>query len=169
MRSKLALSLAFVAILCLNDGLTYAQVSEGETEKNTIAVEIGNEEGFATLATALEAAELTKVLEGKGPFTLFAPSEEAFKRFDAETLQDLLKDENRKKLVAVLKAHVASGNWTVEKISAVSEVPTVDGGSLTVTRKDEKLMVGSATIDLEKSLVCENGLIYCIDEVMPAK
>jgi len=171
--SKLTLSLAIAAILFANTTDLSAQNTESESavvqETRTIAAELASEEGFATLNAAIQASGLNEALDGEGPFTIFAPSEEAFKKVGADTLEDLLKEENKEKLIALLKAHVASGDWTAEKISDVSEIPTVDGGSLTVTRQEEKLMVGSATIDHEKSVKCENGLIHCIDEVLPAK
>ncbi len=172
MRSKLTTSFTFLALagLLVCNSVCYGQVTEQEVvpEEKTIAAELADSEDFETLAKAVATAGLDKALEGEGPFTVFAPSEEAFKKMGVTGLTDLLKEENREKLVAILKAHVASGDWGVEKISATSEIPTVDGGSLTVSRRDNKLMVGSATIDHEKGKRCENGLIHCIDEVLPA-
>lgn len=172
-RSLLTTTLAAVVLVCCHTTYVHAQATQGETvvvqEPGTIVEELADAEEFATLDAAIKAAGLIEALEDKGPFTVFAPTEEAFKKVEADTLEELMKKENREKLVALLKAHVASGEWTAAKISEVSEIPTVDGGSLTVTRRDGKIMVGTATIDHKKSIKCENGLIQCIDEVLPAK
>ncbi len=172
-RSKTVFSLAIAILFGCQCVHLNAQETEGQADGakklNTIATELGSEEEFATLNTAIQAAGLDKALEGEGPFTVFAPTEEAFKKVGAETLEELLKEENKEKLIALLKAHVATGTWTAEKIADVSEIPTVDGGSLTVTRRDDKMLVGSATIKHEGSIKCENGLVHCIDEVLPAR
>lgn len=172
MRSKLTMTFALVALFCLNSFAHAQGVQEGEAEVaqlETVAAELAGEEDFETLAAAVKTAGLMEALEGEGPYTLFAPSEEAFKKIGAETLEQLMQPENKEKLVKLLKAHVAAGEWTAEKISGVSEIPTADGGSLTVSQQGEKLMVGSATIDPEKCIDCENGMIHCIDEVLTAK
>ena len=173
MRSKLSTLITLSLVICFYPAISAAQVNQAETktqeEATHIAGEIAECEDLKTLAKALEAAKLTEAMKGKGPFTVFAPTDEAFKKVGAKNLEELLKEENREKLVAILKAHVAAGTWTLEKIKSESEIPTVDGGALTVTTKDDKVMVGDATIDLEETIECKNGLVFCIDEVLPAK
>src|SRR5688500_1229331 len=99
---------------------------KGETAKRDIvdtAVAAGQ---FKTLAAALQAGGLVDTLKGDGPFTVFAPTDEAFKKLPAGTVETLLKPENKEKLVAILKYHVVVGNVTSDKVAAMSEAKTVE-------------------------------------------
>ena len=120
---------------------------------------------FETLVTAVKAAGLVEVLKGEGPFTVFAPTDEAFAKLPAGTVQDLLKPENKEQLVAVLTYHVVPGKIMSSDIAGKTvEVKTVQGSELSVNAT-KGVMVDNAQVigaDIETS----NGVIHVIDSVV---
>jgi uncharacterized surface protein with fasciclin (FAS1) repeats len=126
------------------------------------ALSAGN---FKTLASALTAADLVDTLKGAGPFTVFAPTDEAFAKLDAATLADLLKPENKDELVRVLTYHVVPGRVLAEDVSAMTSATTVEGGNLTIATSGSDVTINGATVvtpDIETS----NGVIHAIDTVL---
>jgi uncharacterized surface protein with fasciclin (FAS1) repeats len=120
---------------------------------------------FNTLASALTAAELVETLKGEGPFTVFAPTDEAFAKLDPATLENLLKPENKDELVRVLTYHVVAGRVLAEDASAMTSATTVEGGDLTIATSGSDLTINGATVvtpDIETS----NGVIHAIDTVL---
>ncbi|MEN8871771.1 MAG: CIA30 family protein [Akkermansiaceae bacterium] len=120
---------------------------------------------FGTLLVAAKAAGLDGVLSGKGPFTVFAPTDEAFKALPNGTVEELLKEENRDKLKAVLSYHVIAGNVSAGDALNTKTAKTVNGKSLEFGIKDGVFKVNGATIrtaDIE----CDNGVIHVIDSVL---
>ncbi|MFN5495578.1 MAG: fasciclin domain-containing protein [bacterium] len=142
------------------------------TDKNIVAVAASNG-SFNTLVAAVKAAGLVETLSGKGPFTVLAPTDAAFAKLPAGTLENLLKPENKKQLVEILTYHVVPGVAAYsDQVVKMSEIPTVLGSPIKVTVKDGKVMLGNATVaivDVETS----NGVIHAIDTVLlpatPAK
>ncbi|MBM4113328.1 MAG: fasciclin domain-containing protein [Phycisphaerae bacterium] len=128
-----------------------------------VAADAGN---FKTLVTAINAAGLADALRAKGPFTILAPTDAAFRKLPPETLASLLKPENKEKLAAILKLHVISGRQFADQVVASARTPaTLQGSELDVTSKNGKVMVGKATItatDIDAS----NGVIHVIDTVL---
>lgn len=128
------------------------------------AVAAGN---FTTLVAAVEAAGLVETLKGEGPFTVFAPTDEAFAALPAGTVEDLLKPENKDKLTAILTYHVVPGKVMSGDLTNDMKAATVQGGEVTVMTEGG-VMVNDAnvtTADIEAS----NGVIHVIDKViMPA-
>lgn len=120
---------------------------------------------FKTLATALEAAGLAPTLEGPGPFTVFAPTDAAFAKLPPGTVQDLLKPENKAKLVAVLTYHVVPGKLMAADVVKAKELKTVEGAPLEVAATN-----GTVTIDDAKvtatDIAASNGVIHVIDSVV---
>src|SRR5579863_7342478 len=88
---------------------------------------------FKTLAAALQAAGLVDTLKGKGPFTVFAPTDEAFAKLPAGTVEDLLKPENKEKLVAILTYHVVPGRDLAAQVTKMTSAKTVNGQSLAIS------------------------------------
>ena len=126
-------------------------------------------EGFGTLVKAVQAAELVETLKGKGPFTVFAPTDEAFAQIPKDALANLLKPENREDLVKVLTYHVVPGKVMAADVVNVSNAKTVEGSEITVTVKDGKVMIDNANV-IKTDIVCDNGVIHVIDAViMPKK
>jgi uncharacterized surface protein with fasciclin (FAS1) repeats len=121
---------------------------------------------FNTLATALKAAGLVETLKGRGPFTVFAPTDEAFKKLPAGTLEDLLKPENKQKLVKVLTYHVVPGKVMSAELSGKRlDVNTVQGSTLAVDARGGGVMVDNAKV-VSADVVADNGVIHVIDAVV---
>ena len=125
------------------------------------AVDAGS---FKTLATALGAAGLIETLKGKGPFTVFAPTDEAFAKIPKADLEALLKD--KAKLTAVLTYHVVPGKVMAADVKA-GKVKTVQGSDITVTTKNG-VMVNTAKV-VKTDIVADNGVIHVIDTVIMPK
>jgi len=119
---------------------------------------------FKTLAQALTAADLVETLKGKGPFTVFAPTDEAFANLPAGTLTDLLKPENKAKLANILKYHVVAGKVMSSDIKA-GNVSTVAGAALAVKLQGKDVMVNDAHVT-KADIAADNGVIHVIDKVL---
>ncbi|HUU70056.1 MAG TPA: fasciclin domain-containing protein [Planctomycetota bacterium] len=127
------------------------------------ATDAGN---FTKFLDAVKSAGLTDTLRGKGPYTVFAPTDEAFGKMPAGTLDDLMKPENSKKLAEILKYHVVNGRLSAERASRTKELDTLSGQRLTVkVEEGGKITVDGATIT-KPDIVCSNGIIQQIDAVM---
>ena len=123
---------------------------------------------FKTLAAALQAAGLVDTLKGKGPFTVFAPTDEAFAKLPPGTVEDLLKPENKEKLVAILTYHVAPGTDLASQIAKMKSVNTVNGQTLAISVDGSTVMVGNAKV-IKTDILCSNGVIHVIDSVLLPK
>ena len=120
---------------------------------------------FNTLAAALSAAGLVDTLKGDGPFTVFAPTDEAFAKLPAGTLDSLLQPENREQLVAILTYHVVPGKVMAADVVKLSEAETVNGEELEIQVIDGKVKVDNATV-MATDVAASNGVIHVIDTVM---
>ena len=120
---------------------------------------------FTTLAAALQAAGLVDTLKGPGPFTVFAPTDEAFAKLPAGTVETLLKPENKDKLKAVLTYHVVAGKAMSSDLKDGQSVTTVNGKTATVKIDGGKVMVGDATV-VKPDVAASNGVIHVIDTVL---
>jgi uncharacterized surface protein with fasciclin (FAS1) repeats len=140
------------------------QVKNTSPTKNIVetAIEAGS---FTTLAAGLKAAGLLETLAGKGPFTVFAPSDEAFKKLPHGALDSLLKDKT--KLKAVLTYHVTSGHLLAKDLKS-GDVKSVEGTPLHVTVAGTKVQVNDAHVT-KADIVASNGVIHVIDSVMLPK
>ncbi len=123
---------------------------------------------FTTLAKALTAAGLVDTLKGKGPFTVFAPTDDAFAKLPAGTLDDLLKPENKEKLKAILLYHVVPGKVTAAKVMKLTSAKTVNGQELKISVVNGKVMVNDATV-VKADVEASNGVIHVIDAVLLPK
>lgn len=120
---------------------------------------------LGSLLEALEAAGLAEVLRSNGPFTLFAPTDEAFETLPPGTLEPLLKEENADQLSKILKNHIVAGILVEEPLRELERVTTLGGGTLEVAIMDGKLTLGGATCD-DAVLQGSNGRIYLVDKVL---
>ena len=158
--------LAFTALLILPAGLQ-AQEAQGyapSTEATADIIETAKAAGsFNTLAKAIEAAGLTETLKGEGPFTVFAPTDEAFAKLPEGTLETLLED--REKLATILKYHVVPGEVSSAQAMKITEAKTVAEKSLKISKAGKKLMVGKATVT-QADIQASNGVIHAIDRVL---
>lgn len=120
---------------------------------------------FSTLVAAVKAAGLVDTLKGEGPFTVFAPTDEAFAKLPAGTLESLLKPENKDKLTAILTYHVVPGLVMAADVVKLTEAPTVQGSKAKVQVKDGKVYVDAAQV-VKTDIECKNGVIHVIDAVI---
>ena len=123
---------------------------------------------FKTLAAALQAADLVDTLKGKGPFTVFAPTDEAFAKLPEGTVEHLLKPENKEHLVALLTYHVLPETATAADVMKVDSAKTVNGESVTFKTENGKVYVDNATVT-KADIACSNGEIHVIDAVLMPK
>ena len=140
----------------------------GTTEANAktgdiVAVAMASSK-FTTLCAALKAAGLVETLQGKGPFTVFAPTNDAFAKLPKGTLDDLLKPENKKKLAAILTYHVLPGKVMAEDVKTM-QAKTVNGQSLDIKVEGGKVTVDKAKV-ITTDVAASNGVIHAIDTVL---
>ncbi|MCO6457325.1 MAG: fasciclin domain-containing protein [Pirellulaceae bacterium] len=155
-------ALALVAVLAL--AISPALAADGKDIVQT-AVGAGK---FKTLVAAVQAAGLVETLQGQGPFTVFAPTDEAFEKLPEGTVESLLKPENKAKLVAILTYHVVPGKVLSGDVVKLSEAETVQGSSVKISTKAGKVMVDKATV-VKADIECSNGVIHVIDSVILPK
>ncbi len=145
------------AITAFAPGIAKASSISPHDDIIDVAVQAGS---FQTLVAAVEAAGLVETLRGDGPFTVFAPTDEAFSRLPAGTVDNLLRPENRDQLVALLTLHVVSGKVESRDILNVGEAQTLNGKPLSIG-----LRVGGAQV-IQADVLASNGIIHVIDEVL---
>ena len=134
--------------------------------KDIVAV-AGGADSFKTLVAALKAAGLVETLQGKGPFTVFAPTDEAFAKLPAGTVENLLKPENKEKLVAILTYHVLSGKVMAADVKTM-DAKTVQGQSVEIIVADVGVTVNGAKV-VKTDVLADNGVIHVIDTVILPK
>jgi uncharacterized surface protein with fasciclin (FAS1) repeats len=134
--------------------------------KDIVDIAAGNE-SFSTLVAAVQAADLVDTLKGEGPFTVFAPTDDAFAALPAGTVEDLLKPENKGKLTAILTYHVVPGKVMSGDLSDGMTATTVQGSDVTIGTTDGVTVDGAKVVqaDIEAS----NGVIHVIDSVILPK
>jgi uncharacterized surface protein with fasciclin (FAS1) repeats len=123
---------------------------------------------FKTLVAAVQAAGLVDTLKGTGPFTVFAPNDEAFAKLPPGTVEDLLKPENKAKLAAILTYHVVAGKVMAKEAMKLHEAKTVNGGDLMIKTSMGSVMINDAKV-VKSDIVCSNGVIHVIDTVLLPK
>ncbi len=133
-------------------------------EKDIVDTAVGAGD-FTTLVAAVKAAGLVETLKGDGPFTVFAPTDAAFAKLPAGTVESLLKPENKDKLVAILTYHVVPGKVTAADVIKVTEAKTVQGKSVKVKVDGGTVMIDGAKV-VKADIPCTNGVIHVIDAVI---
>jgi uncharacterized surface protein with fasciclin (FAS1) repeats len=139
-----------------------AQAQHGKRDIVDTAVAAGS---FGTLAKALQAADLVDTLKGSGPFTVFAPTDEAFAKLPASTLQDLLKPENKTKLQRILTYHVVPGRITSSEVVKLKTAKAVSGDSIEIAANGGTVTVDNARV-VKADIAASNGVIHVIDSVI---
>jgi uncharacterized surface protein with fasciclin (FAS1) repeats len=166
--NKMLHSISKLAITTLIFALTFVSISlaDGHKKKGsdkdivTIAVESGN---FNTLAKALTETGLVEALQGDGPFTVFAPTDDAFAKLPEGTIESLLKDKET--LKTILLYHVVSGKVTAKQVVDLNEAETLAGKNVDIKVKDGKVMINDATVTTA-DVMASNGVIHIIDTVL---
>jgi uncharacterized surface protein with fasciclin (FAS1) repeats len=142
-----------------------ASPATGTNPSEQTIIEVARANGsFKTLLAALESAGLTQVLQGSGPFTVFAPTDEAFAALPPEGLQELLKPENREILIKILTYHVVPGEVTSGQLRS-GPVQTVEGSPVNVQVSNGQVKVNDATV-IQPDVQASNGVIHVIDQVI---
>jgi len=149
-------------VLALSTALDAALAAENDKDIVDTAVAAGQ---FETLAAALTAAGLVETLKGEGPFTVFAPTDEAFARLPAGTVEELLKPENREQLTAILTYHVVPGAVTADQVVELSEALTVNGQAVEISVGAAGVMIDNAMV-VATDVMAKNGVIHIIDSVI---
>jgi len=139
-------------------------VAQAESKAKDIVAVASSAGSFNTLVAAVKAAGLVETLQGAGPFTVFAPTDEAFAKLPKGTVESLLKPENKEKLVAILTYHVVAGKVMAADVKTM-KAKTVNGKEL-----DVKVTDGTVTVDIAKviktDVAASNGVIHVIDTVV---
>ena len=138
-------------------------VQDELSQKNVVQVAIGSKD-HSTLVTAIQAAELVDALSNAGPFTVFAPTNAAFNKLPAGTVESLLKPESKDALANILQYHVSLGVFKAESFTDGQVIGQVNGNDITMSVKDGKVMVNGAKI--VASVPASNGIIHVIDGVL---
>ena len=123
---------------------------------------------FNTLVAAVKAAGLVDTLKGDGPFTVFAPTDEAFSKLPAGTVEDLLKPENKAKLQAILTYHVVAGKVMAADVIKLTKATTVQGQDVAIAVKGDKVHINNANVT-QTDIGTSNGVIHVIDTVILPK
>lgn len=166
-----SLSLVLVSVLALVAcGESGAKPAESATTSSAVAksdiVDTADHAGqFKTLLAAVKAADLESTLKGSGPFTVFAPTDEAFAKLPPGTVDSLLKPENKAKLKAILTYHVVSGNVPSTEAVKLHSAKTVNGKELALDASSGALKVGTAKV-IKADVAASNGVIHVVDTVI---
>lgn len=150
-------------------GAGQSGVQDEQSAKNVVQVAIGSKD-HTTLVTAVKAAGLVDALSNAGPFTVFAPTNAAFDKLPAGTVEGLLKADKKDDLIDILQYHVSVGVFKEDMLQDGQSIGQVNGGNITISKKDGKLMV-NGTANVIAAIPASNGIIYVIDAVLlpPAK
>ena len=157
------LSIAILAIFLTSTAL----IAGSQTKKDIVDTAVGAG-SFNTLVAAVQAADLVDTLKGEGPFTVFAPTDDAFAKLPAGTVEDLLKPENKDKLKAILTYHVVSGKYMAKDVATMKMADTVNGQSVMISMDAGTVMVDKAKV-VQADIECSNGVIHVIDTVILPK
>ncbi|MGK0305012.1 MAG: putative surface protein with fasciclin (FAS1) repeats [Gammaproteobacteria bacterium] len=156
-----------IAVLSLSILTTSAFAMHHKSAKLDIVETAASNPAFSTLVAAVKAAGLVETLQGEGPFTVFAPTNAAFEKLPAGTVEDLLKPENKEKLVAILTYHVVAGNVMAADVVKLTKATTVQGSDIMIDTSDG-VKVNNATVT-QTDLKTKNGVIHVIDTVIMPK
>ena len=144
-------------------------VQDDESAKDVVKVAAGSKD-HTTLVAAVKQAELVDVLSNAGPFTVFAPTNEAFDKLPKGTVDDLMKAENKEKLQDILQYHVYVGNLKTDMMRDGQTFNQVNSGNITISKKDGKVVINNSA-NVVATIQASNGIIHVIDAVLlpPAK
>jgi len=156
--TMVAIMSAWVLAISFNS----AVAAEGEMDIVDTAVAAGD---FETLAAALTVAGLVDTLKGEGPFTVFAPTDAAFAKLPAGTVESLLQPENLDQLTAILTYHVVPGAVKAEQVVTMTEATSVNGQAIDISMSGSNVMVDNATVTAA-DIIASNGVIHVIDSVI---
>lgn len=167
------LLLSLLAMVCMLSGLATGGWAEepkaGPKAKGKTIVELAaSDPEFSTLVVALQTADLAETLSGPGPFTVFAPTNEAFGKLPKKTLEELFKPKNKKKLVEMLTLHVVAGKVRAADVVKLEKAKTVQGHEAKISTGKNGVRVDGARV-VRTDILAKNGVIHVIDSVIVPK
>ncbi len=165
---RILVAIALVAALTSVSSRSAVAEDAKKTETMTIVEVAAGNKDFSTLVAAVKAAGLAETLSGKGPFTVFAPTNAAFEALPKGTVETLLKPENKAKLVAILTYHVVGAKVMAADVVKLDEATTVQGQKVKIAVSDAGVKVDNAKV-VKTDIVCKNGVIHVIDAVILPK
>ncbi len=139
-------------------------VQDDMSQKNVVQVAVGSKD-HTTLVTAVKAADLVDALSNAGPFTVFAPTNAAFDKLPAGTVEGLLKPEKKDELTTILQYHVSLGVFKPDMFQDGQTIGQVDGGNITISKKEDGIYV-NGTAKIIASIPAANGIVHVIDGVL---
>jgi transforming growth factor-beta-induced protein len=162
MKKSMTLVLTLAALVTFGGSALAGAKADTTRDIVDTAVAAGS---FGTLAKALQAADLIGALKGDGPFTVFAPTDAAFAKLPAGTIESLLEPANKEKLRAILLYHVVSGKVTASDVVKLKEAKTLQGGSVKIKAYGGSVTIDGATV-ATADVMASNGVIHVIDSVI---
>jgi len=162
--TKIVRNITATVLLASSLTLPLAHAADESAAPGDIVAVASGAGSFKTLVAAVKAAGLVETLQGKGPFTVFAPTDKAFAKLPAGTLEDLLKPENKEKLVAILTYHVVPGKVMAADVKTM-KAKTVNGKELSIKVEDGNVTVDNAKV-IKTDVAAKNGVIHVIDTVV---
>ncbi len=159
--------LTLTALMACTLALSVVRADDDSAVPGDIVALASSAGSFKTLVAAIKAAGLVETLQGKGPFTVFAPTDEAFAKLPAGTLEGLLKPENKEKLVAILTYHMLSGKVMAADVKTM-QAKTVQGQNVDIIVADSGVTVNGAKV-VKTDVLAKNGVIHAIDNVILPK
>jgi len=180
LKTSLAACLLLASMACNNNSEKQNTAAAGSTEnaaptgqsgvqddasaKNVVQIAVGSKD-HSTLVTAVKAAELVDALSNAGPFTVFAPTNAAFDKLPAGTVEGLLKPEKKEALTDILQYHVSVGVFKTDMLQDGQSIGQVNGGNITISRKTDGIYV-NGTAKIIASIPASNGIVHVIDGVL---
>jgi uncharacterized surface protein with fasciclin (FAS1) repeats len=146
------------------DGTGQSGVEDDISQKNAVQIAAGSKD-HTTLVAAVKAAELVDALSNAGPFTVFAPTNAAFDKLPAGTVEGLLKPEKKDNLTDILQYHVSLGVYKTENLTDGQVIGQVNGGNITISKKNGKLLINGVA-SIVASIPASNGIIHVTDAVL---
>ena len=153
------------ALMVMALALGVTDLAKAESMEKDIVEVAASAGSFKTLIAAAQAAGLVEALKGQDPLTVFAPTDEAFAKLPAGTVENLLKPENKDKLTAVLTYHVVPGRVTAGEVVNLSSAKTINGRALQISSMDGRVMIDNARVTAT-DIMASNGIIHVIDSVV---
>ena len=156
--------LALALVGCAKDVPQTSTPAQTVTQPNIVTVAAGAGQ-FNTLVAAVKAADLVDTLQSPGPFTVFAPTDEAFAKLPVGTVDSLLLPENKEQLTEILKYHVVAGEVLAADVVKLTSADTVEGQAVMITASDSGVRVNDANV-IKTDVMASNGVIHVIDTVL---
>jgi uncharacterized surface protein with fasciclin (FAS1) repeats len=168
MKSVINNTMKLVSAIVLSVVFSATAMAEHHGKKMDIVDTAASNSDFSTLVAAVKAADLVDALKADGPLTVFAPTNEAFAKLPAGTVESLLLPENKAKLVQILTYHVVAGEVMAADVVKIDSAETLEGSSITITVSDDGVKVDNANV-ITTDIKTSNGVIHVIDTVIMPK